>query len=112
MATSSKSGSITFAPSTFSCSSSAQVATVIRLPSSMLTTDKLNWQTDGVTLITSTVADNFKQQTDGTWLFTDTSAGTSHCQGPSGPLSMGTHSFRILDVTGRGLAEGSFTLTP
>ena len=108
----SKSGGITFAPSTFSCSSSAQVATVIRLPSSMLATDKLNWQIDGVTRITSTVADNFKQQTDGTWLFTDTSNASSNCQVPSGPLSMGTHSFRILDVSGRVLAEGSFTLTP
>jgi hypothetical protein len=112
MATSSKAGGITFAPSTFSCSSSAQVATVIKLPSSMLATDKLNWQIDGVTLVTSAVADNFKQQTDGTWLFTDTSTGTSNCQGPSGPLSMGTHSFKILDASGRGLAEGSFTLTP
>jgi len=112
MATSSKAGGITFAPSTFSCSSSAQVTTVIRLPSSVSATQALNWQMDGVDQASNTVADAFKQQTDGSWLFTDTSAGSSSCQGPSGPLSMGPHSIRILDVSGRGLAEGSFTLTP
>ena len=112
MATSSKSGSITFTPSAFSCSSSAQVATVISLPSSLSATEKLAWQIDGVTQTSYPVTYNFKQQTDGTWLFTDTSAASSHCQGSSAPLSMGTHSIRILDVSGRVLAEGSFTLTP
>jgi hypothetical protein len=102
MATSSKADGITFAPSTFSCSSSAQVTKVMQLPSSMKATDRLSWQEDGVSIFTNTVTDTFKQQTDG----------TSNCQGPSGPLSMGTHSIRILDVSGRGLAEGSFTLTP
>jgi hypothetical protein len=108
----SKSGSVTFAPSTFSCSSSVNVATVMRLPSSLSATERLNWQIDGVTQITNAVADNFKQQTDGTWLFTDTSAASSSCQGVSGPLSMGTHNVRILDANGHVLAEGSFTLTP
>jgi hypothetical protein len=108
----SKSGSVAFTPSSFSCSSSANVATVMRLPSSMSAAARLNWQIDGVTQITNAVADNFKQQTDGTWLFTDTSAASSSCQGVSGPLSMGTHSVRILDANGHVLAEGSFTLTP
>ncbi|HEX7497535.1 MAG TPA: hypothetical protein VF344_03610 [Candidatus Limnocylindrales bacterium] len=108
----SKSGSVTFAPSTFSCSSSVNVATVMRLPSSMSAAERLNWQIDGVTQITNLVAENFKQQADGTWLFTDTSAASSSCQGVSGPLSMGTHNVRILDANGHVLAEGSFTLTP
>jgi len=108
----SKSGNITFAPSTFSCSSSAQVTKVMQLPSSMKATDRLSWQEDGVSIFTNTVTDTFKLQSDGSWLFTDRSAASSNCQGPSGPLSMGTHSIRILDVSGRGLAEGSFTLTP
>ena len=108
----SKSGSVTFSPSTFSCSSSVNVATVMRLPSSIGAAERLNWQIDGVTQITNAVADNFKQQTDGTWLFTDTSAASSSCQGVSGALSMGTHNVRILDANGHVLAEGSFTLTP
>ena len=112
MATSSKAGGITFAPSTFSCSSSAQVTTVIRLPSSVSATQALNWQMDGVDQASNTVADAFKQQTDGSWLFTDTSAGSSSCQAPNGQLSIGTHSMKIVDISGRVLAEGSFTLTP
>ena len=109
----SNAGGITFAPSTFSCSSSVvQVTSTLRLPSSMAATDKLIWQLDGATVVTNTVADTLKRQSDGSWLMTDTSSASSSCQGPSGPLSMGTHTIRILDAGGRVVAEGSYTLTP
>jgi hypothetical protein len=112
MSMGSKSGSIAVTPSTFSCSSSTQVTSVMQLPSSMKATDKLSWQADGVSSFTNTVADTFKLQSDGSWLATDTSAASSSCQGASGPMSMGAHTIRILDANGRVLAEGSFTLTP
>jgi hypothetical protein len=85
----------------------------MRLPSSLKETDQLVYQLDGVSTVTSTVANNFTKQGDGSWLYTDTSPANSSCQGPSGAaLSMGTHVMRILDAGGRVLAEGSYTLTP
>jgi hypothetical protein len=89
------------------------VTSTIKLPSSLKETDQLVWQVDGVALVTSNVANNFTKQSDGSWLYTDTSTASSSCQGPSGnALSMGTHVIRILDASGKVLAEGSYTLTP
>jgi hypothetical protein len=109
----SKPGSITVSPSTFSCSATTPVTSTMRLPSSLKETDQLTYQLDGVPAVTSTVADNFTKQSDGSWLAIDTSSASSSCEGPSGAaLSVGTHVMRILDASGKVLAEGSYTLTP
>ena len=108
----SKPGSLSVTPSTFSCSSSVQVTSTIKLPKSLKATDQLLWQLDGVTSIKSTVGDNFTAQGDGSWMFTNTSSASSSCSGPNGELAMGTHTMRILDAGGRVLAEGAYTLKP
>lgn len=105
-------GTISFVPSTFSCSSSASVTSTIRLPSSLKGTDELTVQLDGVTQTTGTVGDIFTQQSDGAWLLTSTNPASSACQAASGdPLSMGAHTLTILDANGKVLVSGSFTLT-
>jgi hypothetical protein len=112
MSMNSKSGSITLTPSSFSCSSSAQVITVMRLPSSMQATDMLTYQADGVTEGTETVDTTFLRQSDGTWLFSKPSSASLMCHGSSSAAAVGTHTLRILDAAGHVLAEGSYTLTP
>lgn len=109
---SAKSGSITLTPSSFSCSSSAVVITVMHLPSSMQATDMLIYQADGVTKSTDTVDGAFSRQSDGTWLVSVPSTASSICQGSSGSATSATHTLRILDASGKVLAEGSYTLTP
>jgi hypothetical protein len=69
-------------------------------------------QADGVPMYVNAVSESFQKQSDGSWLYANPSTASSSCQGASGPLSMGTHTIRILDLNGRVLAEGSFTLTP
>jgi len=112
MSMNSKSGSITLTPSSFSCSSSAQVITVMRLPSSMQATDMLTYQADGVTKSTETVDSTFLRQSDGSWLVSVPATASSICQGSSGAVTIATHTLRILDASGKVLAEGSYTLTP
>ena len=107
-----KSGSISLTPSSFSCSSSAQVMAVMRLPSSLQATDQLTYQTDGVTESTDTVDNTFSRQGDGTWLFSRSTNASSLCSGSSSGATVGTHTLRILDASGKILAEGSYTLTP
>jgi hypothetical protein len=113
MSMNSKPGSISVTPASFSCSAQNQVTSVIKLPSSLKATDQIAWQLDGVPVITTKVSDQFKLQSDGSWLFTDTSSASSSCTGPGGgPLTMGAHTMRILDASGKVLAEGSYTVTP
>jgi hypothetical protein len=107
-----KSGSITLTPSSFSCSSSAQVMAIMRLPSSLQATDQLTYQTDGVTESTDTVDNTFSRQSDGTWLFSRSTNANSLCSGSSSTATVGTHTLRILDASGKILAEGSYTVTP
>ena len=107
-----KSGSISLTPSSFSCTSSAQVLAVIRLPSSLQATDMLTFQTDGVVEGTETVDTTFSHQSDGTWLFSSPSDANSICHGSSTAAAIGTHTLRILDAGGKILAEGSYTVTP
>jgi hypothetical protein len=107
-----KSGSISLTPSSFSCSSSAPVVAVIRLPSSLQATDMLTFQTDGVVEGTETVDTTFSHQSDGTWLFSSPSDANSICHGSSTAATIGTHTLRILDAGGKILAEGSYTVTP
>jgi hypothetical protein len=110
---SSKPGSISVTPSTYSCSAENQVTSVIKLPSSLKATDQIAWVLDGVPVVSAKVSDTFKVQGDGSWLYTDTSSASSSCTGPGGgPLTPGTHTLQIRDATGKVLAEGSYTLAP
>ncbi|MGA3058324.1 MAG: zinc ribbon domain-containing protein [Candidatus Limnocylindrales bacterium] len=113
----SKSSGITVTPSTYSCSSTAVVTVVMRLPATVKATDPLVFQQDGKTIDTTgfsiKVSDMFTLQPDGTWTYTRSDTAKSNCTGSSGTtLSMGTHTVAILDASGHVLAQGSFTLTP
>jgi hypothetical protein len=103
----SMSGSISYSPSTISCSSTASMTVTIRLPSSLNATDQIIAQLDGQVRTTATVGSQFIQQSDGSWLQTTTQSASSAC----GSLSRGTHVGRVLDPSGKVLAESSFTLT-
>jgi hypothetical protein len=113
----SKSSGITVTPSTYSCSSTAVVTVVMRLPATVKATDALVFQQDGKTVDTTafsiTVKDMFTLQPDGTWMSTTSDQAKSNCTGSSGDtLAIGTHTVAILDAAGHVLAQGSFTLTP
>jgi hypothetical protein len=85
----------------------------MRLPSSMQATDILTYQADGVRVGgIETVDTTFLRQSDGTWLFSKPDTASSICQGSSGAVTIATHTLRILDASGKVLAEGSYTLTP
>ena len=117
-------GSITFTPSTFSCApaSSAVVASAVRLPSSVTNSDRsgLTWQFDGAGIsfgsgpLSSPI---FVRQSDGSWLFADRTFVAYLCNNQvgqgigQGPHSIGPHSIKVLDASGKVLAEGSFTVT-
>lgn len=107
------SGGITLSPSTISCSSTTDVTSTVRLPSSLKADDELTFQIDGITSTTATVGEAFTVQSDGSWLLTDTQSSSSSCTSAIGAtLSMGTHTLQILDASGKVLAQGSYTLTP
>jgi hypothetical protein len=112
VSTGSKSAGISVTPSSFSCSSSIQVMSAIKLPSSLQATDTIVLTVDGVTQRTTTVGAYMNLQTDGSWTRESAASANDACQGVSGQLGPGTHVVRVVDVNGRVLAEGSFTLTP
>jgi hypothetical protein len=108
----SKSAGISVTPSSFSCSSSIQVMSAIKLPSSLRATDTIVVTVDGVTQRTTTVGAYMNLQPDGSWTREQPASANDACQGVSGQLGTGTHTVRVVDVNGRVVAEGSFTLTP
>ena len=108
----SKSAGISVTPSSFSCSSSIQVASAIKLPSSLRATDTIVLTVDGAVQNTTTVGAYMNHQGDGSWTREQPASAHDACQGANGQLSMGTHTVKILDVGGHLIAEGSFTLTP
>jgi hypothetical protein len=108
----SKSAGISVTPSSFSCSSSIQVMSAIKLPSSLRATDTIVLTVDGVAQRTTTVGAYMNPQTDGSWTRESVASANDACQGVSGQLDPGTHIVRVVDVNGRVLAEGSYTLTP
>ena len=67
---------------------------------------------DGVVQRTTTVGAYMNHQTDGSWTRESVASANDACQGVSGQLSPGTHAVRVVDVNGRVLAEGTYTLTP
>jgi cytoskeletal protein RodZ len=103
------SGSVTFTPSTVSCSSTQSMTLTIRLPASLQGSDELTLKGDGE-VKGSFILDESKleRQSDGTWLVSELydygACGTSG--------AVGTHTFTILDANGKVLAEGSYILTP
>ncbi|MGA3057261.1 MAG: hypothetical protein ABSE70_04390 [Candidatus Limnocylindrales bacterium] len=106
-------GSITIVPSTYSCSSSQQVAATVKLPASVKDTDQITIQLDGAVLGTVPVSSMVDKQADGSWLKTTTQTGSEGCSNATGgKLSIGTHTMRLIDAKGNLLAEGSYTLTP
>lgn len=109
---SSKSAGISITPSSFSCSSSIQVTSAIKLPSSLRATDTIRLTVDGVLQKETTVGAYMNPQTDGSWTRESAASANDACQGVSGQLNPGTHVVRVVDVNGRVLAEGSYTLTP
>jgi hypothetical protein len=102
-----KPGSITFSPSTFPCAGETRTMT-IHLPSSVRATDELSFQVlpDGVTDHMDPPLAGFMQQQDGSWLLSGSTSDTAvaECN-----LPIGSHTLRVLDSTGKVLAEGSFT---
>jgi hypothetical protein len=109
---SSKSSGITVTPQTFSCSSSMDVMSAIKLPSSLRSTDVMVVTVDGEVQRTTTVGTYMNPQSDGTWTRESVSSASDACQGVNGQIKTGTHSVRIADLNGRVLAEGTYTTTP
>ena len=118
----SKSGGISFSPSTLSCSSPVAFTLTGHLPASVHTGDTITITLDGKTAGTSQVSSGgeMTQQGDGSWVdISTTTAATmkSICAagGSSGGfnvLTPGPHTMQILDSSGKVLAQGSYTVTP
>jgi hypothetical protein len=117
------SGGIAFEPSTFSCdpSSSASVASSATLPSSVKDEDRpgLTWQLDGATIDFGSgplSKPTFLLQSDGSWRLKDTGLAAYLCLSQigtgisQGPNSIGPHTIKVLDASGKALAEGAFTV--
>jgi len=115
-------GSLTFTPSTVSCSKPVAFTTTAHLPSSVKAGDKVTITLDGKPVTTSTVSEvsDMIQQPDGSWTSTSTSdlatmqamcaeGGTS---GGFNILTPGNHTMQVLDSTGKVIASGSYTVTP
>ena len=115
-------GGITFSPSTISCSSPVAFTTTTRLPSSVHAGDTITMTLDGKTVTSATLSagGSTVQQVDGSWIDVSTSSLTSMqslcaAGGSAGGfdvLTPGTHTERVLDSTGKVLAQGSYTVTP
>lgn len=103
-------GSLTFVPSTFSCSATpVQVTLTIRLPASLAGSTEITAVIDGSVGATETVDSSLTQQSDGSWLGSTTDSSTTYCGGYSHP---GTHTFSLSDQSGNVIVQGSFTMNP
>jgi hypothetical protein len=122
MSMSSSSNTLTFTPSTVSCSKPVVFTTTVHLPASVKAGDKVTITLDGRPVTTSTVSDvsDIVQQPDGSWLATSPTsveAMQAMCAagGVSGGVNIltpGTHTMQVLDAAGKVLASGSYTVTP
>jgi hypothetical protein len=118
----SSSGSITFTPSTLSCSKPVSFTTSAHLPSSVKAGDSVTITLDGKVVTSSQVSSvsDMVQQPDGSWTSASTTAPSemqSICAagGSSGGfniLTPGTHTMQVLDASGKIVAQGSYTVTP
>jgi hypothetical protein len=117
---SSKSGGISFSPSTVSCSSPVSFTSTVQLPSSVHAGDTITETLDGRTITTGPIGGSAVQQADGSWTMTNTSSVAtmqSLClnggsAGGVNVLTPGTHTILVVDSTGKVLATGSYTVTP
>jgi serine/threonine-protein kinase len=104
-------GSITIAPSRFSCSAAAvQVVLTFRLPASMSGSDIYIPEQDGTRGSGDAVASEYTQQADGTWLDTHTLTSTDMCASQWG--AVGQHIWKTLDSGGNPIAEGTYIVDP
>jgi hypothetical protein len=120
---SSTSSSISFSPSTLSCSSPVTFTTTAHLPSSVHVGDTITIKLDGKSAGSSQVSSSggeVTQQADGSWLVVSTTTPSSMqslcaAGGSAGGLNVltpGTHTMQVLDASGKVLAQGSYTVTP
>jgi hypothetical protein len=101
-------GSVTFEPSSFSCSdTNTQVMMAAWLPASIASSEQVTAELDGKKGDPAAVADGFEKQADGRWLASTTSSASNLCGG----FAAGKHTLRVLDSQGKVLAQGSFTNT-
>ena len=104
-------GSITIAPSRFSCSAAeVQVVLTFRLPASMSGSDVYIPEQDGTRGSGDTVASAYTLQADGTWLDTHTLTSTQMCASQWG--SVGQHIWKTLDSGGNPIAQGTYIVDP
>jgi hypothetical protein len=104
--------STVLSPSTISCSSQTEVTRTIKLPSSLKGADQITDTLDGNHRFTHSISDMFAQQPDGSWLFVSVLGADTMCIGQGVTLSMGPHTWGIIDASGNVLAEVSWTLQP
>jgi hypothetical protein len=116
-------GSITFSPSTVSCSKPVAFTATMRLPASVKATDTVTITLNGVSVGNEQVSNitDMVHQPDGSWLSTSTTTvdqmQTGCAAGGSAGgvdiLKPGNHTMQVLDSTGtKVLASGSYTVTP
>ena len=98
-------GSLAFNPKTIGCPSQPFTTTVV-LPASVIATDQITYQIDDTVIITQAVTKfGLTKQADGKWsVSTDNPEGSSNCS-----MGPGLHTARLLDGTGKVLAQTSFT---
>lgn len=109
-------GSISFTPSTFSCSNPTSLTITMKLPSSVKSGDMITSVSDGAKSSPTTVENGkFTKQSDGTWQnrqTVDAASMATVCQYPDAGFGPGKHTFKVLDSSGKVLAEGSLTVNP
>lgn len=98
-------GSLAFSPKIIGCPAQPFTTTVV-LPSSVKGTDQITYQIDDTVIITQAATDfGLTQQADGTWsVSTDNPDGSANCS-----MGPGVHTARLLDSSGKVLAQTSFT---
>jgi hypothetical protein len=117
-------GSISFSPSTVSCSSPVTITEIAHLPSSVHPGDTITEVWDGQTMGSGAIQNEGSggstiQQADGSWTMTATYDGSgiqTICSGDTSAsgaahFTIGTHTVQVLDSTGKVLAQGSYTVT-
>ena len=102
-------GSITFTPSSWSCSAaSVQVTEAVRLPASIAGSSQMTSEIDGQGMGTGTVSSTLKKQSDGSWYAAYTNPSATLC----GLYDPGKHTVTVKDQSGQVIAEGTFTVKP
>jgi hypothetical protein len=118
----SSSGSITFSPSTVSCKTPVTFTSTANLPSSVKAGDTVTITLDGKSAGTTQVAPGgeMTRNADGSWLDVSTTTiadmqalcAAGGTAGGFNVLTPGTHTMKVLDASGKVLAQGSYTVTP